>query len=107
MVNIQWSEQALRDHDGGREHQLGKLEIRFSKHAERQLKERNIDPELVRETLENPEQIVTAGKNRRITQRVYRRQDREFLLRVVFSGQLHPEIITMYWTSKLSKYRRK
>jgi hypothetical protein len=83
------------------------LEIKFSKHAERQLKERNIKPELVRETLENPQQIVTAGKNRKIAQRIYQRQGRDFLLRVVFSEQGKPEIITMYWTSKVSKYRRK
>jgi len=86
---------------------LGRLEIKFSKHAERQLKERNIAPELVRETLENPEQIVKAGKNRKIAQRIYQRQGGEFLLRVVFSEQGNLEIITMYWTSKLSKYRRK
>jgi hypothetical protein len=64
-------------------------------------------PELVRETLENPEQIVTAGKNGRIAQRIYQRQGRDFLLRVVFSEQGEPEIITMYWTSKVPKYRRK
>lgn len=86
---------------------MERSEIGFSKHAERQLKERNIAPELVRETLENPEQIVTAGRNRKIAQRIYQRQGREFLLRVVFSEQGKPEIITMYWTSKVSKYRRR
>ena len=86
---------------------MGRFEVKFSKHAERQLKERNIEPELIKETLENPEQIVTAGRDRKIAQRIYRRQGRDFLLRVVFSEQGHPEIITMYWTSKISKYRRK
>jgi hypothetical protein len=86
---------------------LGRLEIKFSKHAERQLKERNIKRELVQGTLENPEQIVTAGKNRKIAQRIYQRQGRDFLLRVVFSEQGNPEVITMYWTSKVSRYRRK
>jgi len=86
---------------------LGRFEIKFSKHAERQLKERNIEPELVQETLENPEQIVTAGKNRKIAQRIYQRQGRDFLLRVVFSEQGNLEIMTVYWTSKVSKYRRK
>jgi len=81
--------------------------MRFSKHAERLLKERDIAPELVQETLENPDQVVTAGKNRKIAQRIYHRQGRDFLLRVVFSEQGSPEIITMYWTSKVSKYRRK
>ena len=86
---------------------MGRLEIKFSKHAERQLRERNIKPELVQETLENPEQIVTAGRKRKIVQRTYQRQGRDFLLRVVFSEQGNPEIVTMYWTSKVSKYRRK
>ena len=86
---------------------MGRLEIRFSRHAERQLKERNIRPELVQGTLENPEQIVAAGKNRKIAQRTYQRQGRDFLLRVVYTEQGKPEIVTMYWTSKVSKYRRK
>lgn len=81
--------------------------MKFSRHAERQLKERNIKPELVQETLENPEQVVAAGKNRKIAQRTYRRQGRDFLLRVVYSEKDEPEIVTMYWTSKVSKYRRK
>jgi len=81
--------------------------MRFSKHAEQQLKERNIEPELVRQTLENPEQVVATGKNRKVAQRVYRRHGRDFLLRVVFSEQGGREVITMYWTSKVSKYRRK
>ena len=43
--------------------------MKFSRHAERQLKERNIKPELVQETLENPEQVVAAGNNRKFAQR--------------------------------------
>ena len=86
---------------------MGRLEIKFSKHAERQLNERNIEPELAQETLENPDQIVTAGRNRKIAQRIYQRQGRDFLLRVVFSEQDNLEITTVYWTSKVSKYRRK
>ena len=86
---------------------MGRIEIEFSKHAQRQLRERNIDPELVRETVANPERIVAAGKNRKIAQRTYRRHGRDFLLRVVFSEQGRPQIITMYWTSRVSRYRRK
>lgn len=86
---------------------MGRFEIKFSRHAERQLKERNIKPELVQQTLENPEQIVALGKNRKIAQRTYQRQGRDFLLRVVYIEQDKPEIITTYWTSKVSQYRRK
>jgi hypothetical protein len=86
---------------------LAMPEVRFSRHAEQQLRERNIEPELVRQTLENPEQVVATGKNRKIAHRTYHRHGRDFLLRVVFSEQGNPEIVTMYWTSKVSKYRRK
>jgi hypothetical protein len=86
---------------------LARLEMKFSKHAEQQLKERNIEPELVQETLENPEQIITAGKNRKIAQRTYQREGKYFILRVAFSQQGNLEIVTVYWTSKVSKYRRK
>ena len=86
---------------------MGTFELKFSRHAERQLKERNIEPELVQETLENPDQVVAAGKNRKIAQRAYQRQGRDFLLRVVYSEQDEPGIITMYWTSRISRYRRK
>ena len=81
-------------------------EIKFSKHAERQLKERNITLKLAQETLENPQQIVKVRQNRKVAQRIYHRQGKEFLLRVVFSEQDNPEIITVYWTSKVSKYWR-
>lgn len=86
---------------------MGAFEVEFSGHAKRQLKERNIRPELVRETLESPEQIVMAGKNRKVAQRTYQRRGKDFLLRVVYTEQVKAEIITMYWTSKVSKYRRK
>lgn len=81
--------------------------MKFSKHAEQQLKERNIEPELVQETLENPDQIVTAGKNRKVAQRTYQREGKDFLLRVVFFEQGDLEVVTVYWTSRVSKYRRR
>ena len=81
--------------------------MKFSKHAEQQLKERNIEPELVQETLENPEQIVTAGKNRKVAQRTYQRGGKDFLLRVVFFERGDLEVVTVYWTSRVSKYRRR
>ncbi len=81
--------------------------MKLSKHAEQQLKERNIEPELVQETLKNPEQIVTAGKNRKVAQRTYQREGKDFLLRVVFFEQGDWEVVTVYWTSRVSKYRRR
>jgi hypothetical protein len=86
---------------------LAAPEIRFSRHAEQQLRERDIEPELVRQTPENPELVSETGRNRKVAQRTYQRHGRDFLLRVVFTEQDIPEIVTAYWTSKVSKYRRK
>jgi len=83
-----------------------KRRVRLSKHAEQQLRERNIDRQLVEETLENPGQVISAGKNRKIAQSIYEREGREFLLRVVFSEEADPGVITAYWTSRKSRYWR-
>jgi len=93
----------------GAGHDLGSVmkgRLRLSKHAEQQLRERNIDRQLVWETLENPGQVISAGKNRKIAQSIYEREGGEFLLRVVFSEEAEPEVITAYWTSRISRYWR-
>jgi SOS response regulatory protein OraA/RecX len=80
--------------------------MELSRHARQQLRERNIEPELVQETVENPDQIVATGRNKRIAQKRYQREGKDFLLRVVFSEGDNPEIITAYWTSRVSRYWR-
>jgi len=81
--------------------------IRFSAHAEQQLRERGIDRQLVEETVGDPQQLIAISRNRRIAQRVYRRLGKDFLLRVVFSEDPGAEIVTAYWTSRISRYWRK
>ena len=81
--------------------------IRLSAHAEQQLRERGIDRQLVEETVGDPEQLIKISRNRRVAQRVYHRLGKEFLLRVVFSEGPCAEIITAYWTSRISRYWRK
>ena len=80
---------------------------RFSAHAEQQLRERGIDRQLVEETVGDPEQLITISRNRKIAQRVYRRLGKDFLLRVVFYEGPVAEMITAYWTSRISRYWRK
>ena len=54
-------------------------------HAKRQLRERNLDEELVRDALKSPGQIVKGQKNRKIAQKIYKREDKDFLLIVLRS----------------------
>jgi len=69
--------------------------MEFSSHARRQIEERNIQPELVWETLRNPGQVVAGGRNRKVAQRVYEREGRDLLPRVVFCEEGDPEIVTV------------
>ncbi len=55
-------------------------EVEFWNHAKRQLRERTLDEELVRDTLKSPGQIVKGQKNRKIAQKIYKREDKDFLL---------------------------
>jgi len=61
-----------------------KCRIEYSKHAEEQLKERNIKKTMVRETLLKPQQVFPGGKGRKVAHRIYTIADRDFLHRVVF-----------------------
>ena len=61
-----------------------KYHIEYSKHAEEQLKERNIKKAMVRETLLEPQQLIPGRKNRKIAHRTYNIAGQDFLHRVVF-----------------------
>ena len=53
-------------------------EVEFWNHAKRQLRERNLDEELVRDALKSPGQIVKGQKNRKIAQKIYKRGGQRF-----------------------------
>ena len=84
------------------------MNIRFLPHALEQLVERSLDESLVRQVLENPEQTVQEGF-RKTAQRRYvdSRSGKDYLLRVVYEQRGQEMcVITVYKTSKVSKYWR-
>ena len=82
-------------------------QIKYSKHAEEQIKERNIKKTMVRETLLEPQQVITSKSGREIAHRVYNIRGRDFLPRIVFVNREHfIEVITTYLTTKIEKYWR-
>ena len=83
------------------------LRIEFSRHAERQLKERGLEQDMVVSTLKEPEQIIPGKKGRKIAHKRFKKGGKEFLLRVIFSEEDEViKVLTAYCTSKLSKYWR-
>lgn len=72
---------------------------RFTDHLQMQLNERQIPIEAVLETLEEPDEVVTGKRSRKI----YHKLRSGDLMRVVTEGDV---VITVYVTSKLKKYYR-
>ena len=83
------------------------MKIIFSTHSEQQLLERNISKKLVLDIFKGQYQIISAGKNRRIAQKIINKEKRKFLVRVVFEKYSdYILIITAYFTTKIDKYWR-
>jgi hypothetical protein len=79
--------------------------LRFSPHAEDQIAERRLSRDLVRQTVEEPEERVASG-SRTVAQRVFRLGAKDYMIRAVYESQDEDVlIVTVYRTSKIAKYR--
>jgi len=58
--------------------------------------------------LEKPQQILPSSKGREIAQKTFKKEGRDFLIRVIFFDEGdRRKVITVYCTSKIDKYWRK
>ena len=81
------------------------MKVLFTEHAKFQLAERGIDPKEVIETLQFPDQIILSKRGRKIVHKVYKKNDKKWLLRVIFEEKANVKVIvTAYWTTKIEKY---
>lgn len=81
--------------------------IRFTSHAEDNLKARSISPEEIEETIRNPDREEDARSPRRVASRQYFDDvlNKEMLLRVITEEDDECiSVITLYKTSKITKY---
>lgn len=80
------------------------MDYEFSKHALDQLAERGISPDQVEEVLQNPQQMIReAGYT--VFQSMIKFGAKDYLVRVMLNDTVKPKkIITVYRTSKISKY---
>ena len=66
----------------------------------------NISPAWLAETLKGPEQIVNGYGGRKVAQKRYQVENRQYLLRVVFEDKGDSLlVITAYLTSQIERYR--
>jgi hypothetical protein len=59
------------------------MKIQYTKHAEATLEEREIAKETVEELIRKPQQVIEGKGNKQIVQGIMKRENQEFLLRVV------------------------
>jgi len=85
------------------------VKFKISRHAEEEMRRRNIPKGFLGPVLENPQQIVDEYGNRKAYQsQVDFGEGKIYLLRVIVDDIVTPKVVvTVYRTSKIDKYWRK
>lgn len=78
-------------------------------HALKQMAERQVTESQVLAVLSEPEDVLPVRAGRIVAQRVYKAESGRFYLLRVFIDvdRKPPEVVTIYRTSKIAKYRRR
>ena len=84
------------------------MEFRITRHAKEELARRDIPMELLKSVLDNPQQIVLEKIGRKAYQsKIDFGEGKIYLLRAIVQDDVRPAIvITIYKTSRISKYWR-
>jgi len=81
----------------------------LSKHAEEEIKRRDIPLEFLEQVLENPEQIILEKNGAKAYQSkiTFEEGGKIYLIRAIVSDETQPSVvITVYRTSNITKYWR-
>ena len=79
------------------------MDFTFLPHALEAMEERNIPKQMVENVLNNPDEIVPEKKKRNSYQSVVQIRGKPFMIRVIVDEK--GRVITVYRTSKVSRYR--
>ena len=80
----------------------------LTEHASKQMARRQVGQAQVRDVLRAPERVLDVRAGRIVVQGVQSFGGREYLLRVFLDvDRRPPEVVTVYRTSKIDKYRRR
>jgi len=78
----------------------------LTEHASKQMADRQVTQSHVRNVLRTPEQVLDVRAGRVVAQSIRRFGGKDYLLRVfVDVDRRPPEVVTVYRTSKIDKYR--
>jgi len=76
--------------------------FRFIDHALKEMKRRDIPLELVRDALDQPDQIVPNVEDREAYHKLFEMDGKLYLLRIIVENS--DTVVTIYRTSKIKKY---
>jgi uncharacterized protein YpmB len=80
------------------------MNFEFSKHALEQMRERRINIAIAEKILTSPDQILTEN-DKKIYQSIVGMEGKNYLIRIFVNNLKQPNlVITVYKTSKISKY---
>lgn len=84
------------------------MEYRISRYAKQEIERRNIPVDIVDGILVSPDQIVEEYDNKKAYQSIIQMEDgKSYLVRVIVNNTIEPAVVvTVYRTSKISKYWR-
>lgn len=83
------------------------MNFKLSLHAQAAIDERNISLSVIQQTIDAPEQIVEEDGLKVYQSRYQANNDKAYLLRVFVNDRVNPAlVVTVYRTSKISKYWR-
>jgi len=84
------------------------MKFAFTTHAKVEAKRRKISISQIQSVLENPQQVISGYKSKRVYQSKIRfENDKIYLVRVIVDEHFNPyRVITAYRTTKISKYWR-
>lgn len=85
------------------------MDMKFflSEHAKQEIKRRMIPLKVLKQVLDNPEQIIQEYGNKKAYQSRVKFNEGNYLLRVIVDDTKDPSVvITAYRTSKIEKYWR-
>jgi hypothetical protein len=85
------------------------MKFEISRHAHEEMGRRGIPLNIVETIMQNPQQIVDEYGNKKAYQSIIKIETaKDYLVRVIVNDALDPaKVITVYRTSKISKYWRK
>ena len=84
------------------------MKYHFSKHCTEEIERRNLKKELIEQVLQSPEQKTAESGNITCLQSRLKIGEKHYLLRVMVNETVDPPVVvTVYRTTKITKYWRK